>query len=92
MKKPTDHKKKPQVGDYTYGEITIPSLNKLMTFGFSRTHRHLTAEEQIYTLLEDNVDEETLAKIDELDRSQTQEFIEGWQEHAGIDVGESAAS
>lgn len=92
MKKPSDHKKKPQVGDYTYGDITIPSLNTLMTFGFSRKNRDLSAEEQIYKLLEDNLDVATLDKVDELDRTQTQEFIEGWQEHAGIDVGESEAS
>lgn len=98
-KRPQDRKKKKaQEGPYThtFGDksFTIPSLNSLMTFGFSRANRHLAPDEQIYLLLEDeeNVSAETLAVIDEMDREETAEFIEAWQEHSGIDTGESEAS
>ena len=95
-RKPQDHKKQAQTGDFVHkfrGEtITIPSLNSVMTFGFSRANRHLPADEQVFLLLEQNADEDTLAKLDLMDRTETQEFVEAWQEHSGIDTGESAAS
>lgn len=72
--------------------ISVPSLNSLMTFGFSRTHRHLSPDEQVYVVLEDNLDKDTLALVDALDRTETKAFVEGWQEHSGIEVGESSAS
>lgn len=94
-RRPQDRKPKAQKGDYTYAfsedkSFTIPSLNSLMTFGFSRTHRDLSPEEQIYLLLEDedNVPADTLAVIDAMDREETAEFVKGWQEHSGIDTGE----
>lgn len=94
VKQPQDRKKK--VGDFTYtfGEntVTLPSLNSLMTFGFSRTHRHLPPDEQVYILLEENCGEETLATLDLMDGDDTKAFVEGWQEHSGIDAGESEAS
>lgn len=93
-KRPQDRKKKAQDGPFahTFGDqsFTIPSLNSLMTFGFSRANRDRSPEEQVYLLLEDpeNVDEATLAILDLMDREQTAEFIEAWQEHSGIDTGE----
>lgn len=93
-KRPQDRKKKAQDGPFThtFGDqsFTIPSLNSLMTFGFSRTHRDLSPEDQIYLLMEDeeNVSAETLAVLDGMDREQTAEFVEKWQEHSGIDTGE----
>ena len=95
-RKPQDRKPKAQTGDFTHSfrdqTITIPSLNSLMTFGFSRTHRHLAPDMQVYLLLEDNASDETIAVLDTMDRVETKAFIEGWQEHSGIDVGESEGS
>jgi hypothetical protein len=95
-RKPQDHKRKPQDGDFTFTfrehTVTIPSLNSLLTFGFKRTHRHLSIDEQIYLLLEQNADEDTLATLDLMRLDEEQEFVEQWQEHSGIDTGESKAS
>jgi hypothetical protein len=91
-KQPQDHKSKAVVGDFTHSfgdhTVTIPSLSSLMTFGFSRTHRHLPPEEQVYLLIEENLDEGTIAALDTMDGTETKEFIEAWQEHSGVESGE----
>jgi hypothetical protein len=96
LRKPQDHKPKAQTGDFTYefGDhtVTIPPLSSLMTFGFSRKNRHLSPDDQMYLLIESNLPQETIAVLDEMDGEQTREFITQWQEHSGIDTGESAAS
>lgn len=91
---PQDHKQK--LGDFTHSfrdqTVTLPALNSLMTFGFTRTHRHLPVDEQVYLLIEGSADKDTLAALDTMDGAETKDFIEAWQEHSGIDTGESEAS
>jgi hypothetical protein len=90
--KPQDHlpaNDEPFVFTRESGEtIKVPGLNSLMTLGFSRKHRHLDPAEQVYILLEEKLDEDTLAQVDSLNRTETEEFMTAWQEHAGISVGE----
>lgn len=88
--------RKPKVGDFTHRvrdhTVTLPALSSLLTFGFSRTHRHLPEEEQMYLLIEEHADEETLALLDTMDFDETLEFARAWRKHSDVDTGESGAS
>lgn len=78
---------------YTVGEveITLPSLSYLKP-GLVRRLRRLNGTDQMYTLLEEVLDDDTLAVIDEMDPDDFDAMREQWHKHSGIDMGKSAAS
>ena len=81
---------KSDVFEYTFDgkKITLPLLSKLK-FGLIRKMRKESAEEQMFMLVEQLADDETLAVIDEMDSGQVAEFMEAWQEASDVDSGES---
>lgn len=72
-------------------EIVLPPLRSLKA-GLLRKVRRLSADDQLFTILEETVDDDTLAVIDDMDAEQLGEFFDGWQKHSGINLGESTAS
>lgn len=78
---------------YTVGEveITLPSLSYLKP-GLVRRLRRMNGTDQMYTLLEEVLDDDTLAVIDEMDPDDFDAMREQWHKHSGIDMGKSAAS
>ena len=81
---------KSDVFEYTFDgkKITLPLLSKLK-FGLIRKMRKESAEEQMFMLVEQLADDESLAVIDEMDSGQVAEFMEAWQEASDVDSGES---
>lgn len=78
---------------YTIGEteIILPSLSYLKP-GQVRRLRRLNGTDQMYTLLEEVLDADTLAVIDEMDPDEFETMREQWHKHSGLDMGKSAAS
>lgn len=70
-------------------EIVLPHVSKIKG-GLIRKYRKLPELDMVYSILEDMLDEATLAKIDDLDQGELTDFIEKWQ--AGSPVGESSGS
>lgn len=94
---PQDHKKaKAELGDFTWTvgdeKVTLPALDSLMTFGTVRKTRHLPQSDALFLVLEENVDEPTLTVLDKMRASEIEAFLVAWQEHSGMDMGESSAS
>lgn len=71
------------------GEIVLPHVSKIKS-GLIRKYRKLEEMDMIYSIIEDLVDDDTLAKLDELEQGQLEDFMTKWQ--AGASVGESAGS
>lgn len=68
--------------------IVLPSMNALKGKAI-RKHRRREAMDFLFSLIEDHVDEETLAQIDELDRAELTDMFAAWQDEEGVTPGES---
>jgi hypothetical protein len=69
--------------------ITLPYLDKLKA-GLLRRVRKLDGADAMFTILEEISDEETLAKIDDLENADLNKLAEAWQEAESM--GESSGS
>lgn len=69
-------------------EVRLPSLTYLKP-GLVRQIRRLHQIDQMYTLIEMVVDEDTQALLDDMDPMEYKAMLEAWQEHSGVTVGES---
>lgn len=72
-------------------EIIIPKF-KHLSAGLIRSVRRSSAEDQIFTALEDVADEDTLAFVDAMTQEQMNDFVLAWREDSGVGVGESKRS
>lgn len=70
-------------------EIAIPPMKRIKA-GVIRKHRKLEPIDAAFSILETIADEETLAKIDELDSDELNDMMKEWQAEVG--VGESSGS
>lgn len=70
-------------------EIVLPRIKKIPG-RLIRQHRKLEGLDFVFTLVEAVADEDTLAKIDELDLGEQNELFEKWQ--SAVSVGESSGS
>lgn len=82
----------PQTGDFVYTmadgtELTLPAFNSVKP-GLIRKIRKLSDVDQFFTVLEAVADEDTIAKIDDMDHDVFEDFQKEWFRHAGVDVGE----
>ena len=68
------------------GEIVVPHISKIKT-GLLRKYRKQDEMDMAFSILEELVDEGTLALIDDLERDELEKFMTKWQ--AGATVGES---
>ena len=68
--------------------IEAPHFEDAMTAGFVRKHRNDSVEEQMFALVEEALEDESLAAFDKLRPSEMEDFYTKWQEHAGISAGE----
>lgn len=92
MNTPQDHQSATYTHTFPSGEsVTLPRFESVMTFGRARRLRKLDEADQLFTLVEDIADEDTLAVLDKMDTAQTEAFFTGWQEHSGVNLGESSA-
>lgn len=71
------------------GEIIVPHVSKIKS-GVLRKYRKLDEMDMVFSILEDLADADSLAKIDNLDQSELEDFVRKWQE--GSSVGESSGS
>lgn len=62
--------------------IELPSLRRLKA-GTIRKYRKLGGDDYMFTLLEELLDEKTLARIDDLDASDFNEMCEKWSAELG---------
>lgn len=90
---PQDH----QSRDFTYTfpsgkSVKLRRFAALMTFGRARKLRGLPEDEQMFTILESECDEATLAVLDEMEADQTEAFFKAWQADSGVSLGESGPS
>jgi len=69
-------------------EIVAPHFEDAMSAGFVRKHRNDKVEEQMFALVEEALNEESLEAFDKLRPSEMEDFYTKWQEHAGITAGE----
>lgn len=89
---PKDHQSKTFTWTSEDGvEITLPSMKSLPA-GLIRRNRKAEPVDFIFTLLEETVDEATLAKADALPSEEINKLFEAWQEDAQTSVGESSGS
>jgi len=70
-------------------EIHAPKLSRVLNGGFSRRHRHETLEEQLWLAIEEGLDEENLAKFDNMTQDEVDGFLGAWQEEEEATAGES---
>lgn len=78
--------------DFTYtledgSTISLPAFNTVKP-GVIRKIRKLSDVDQFFTVLETLADEDTIAKIDDMDHDTFEDFQKEWFRHAGVDVGE----
>lgn len=71
-------------------EIVLPHMNKVKA-GVLRRVRSLEPIDQMFSVLEEVADKDTLAKVDELDADHLNDLFEQWQKDAAS-VGESSGS
>lgn len=71
-------------------EIVLPHMSKIKA-GILRRHRKSEPVDFIFSLLEETSDEETLAKVDDLDTEALNALVEAWQS-AGASLGEPSRS
>jgi hypothetical protein len=80
---------------YTIGkhEVTLPNFGNL-PFGLVRKTRHMPDDERFFAMLEILLGEDSadMAAVDTLGTAEMNEFIEAWQKHSGVSLGESSAS
>jgi len=74
-----------------HGTLTVPSLSK-MPMGLIRKTRKLPAAEQMFTILESIVPPEAMEIVDQMTAVEFADFQDAWQQHSGVDAGESPAS
>lgn len=75
----------------TKKKITLPALSEV-PFGIIRRSRKLTPDEQFYFMFEELLTDADLDTLDSLTAAQVSDLIDGWQEDAGVDLGESEDS
>ena len=90
VKAPQDHRKP---GVFTYrteaGEkVTLPSLSAIPS-GLLRKYRKLPEVDFMFSVLEDAMDEEELAKLDAVSISEVERLFEAWQADEGATFPES---
>lgn len=71
-------------------EIVLPHMSKIKA-GVLRRHRKSEPVDFIFSLLEETADDETLAKVDNLEVTELNDLAEKWQ-NAGASLGESSGS
>lgn len=71
-------------------EITLPHLSKIKG-GMIRKYRKLPELDMMFSILEELVDADTLAQIDDLEQTDMNELFLAWQK-AGASMGESSGS
>ena len=94
-KRPQDHLpgREDTFGWTVDGEtIELPPFKSLLTFGAARKLRHLDEADALFTVMEDKLSDDVLAKLDPMDADEMEKFFVAWQEHSGITMGESGAS
>lgn len=69
-------------------KISAPRFDKAMTAGFVRRHRNDEPAEQMFSLVEEALDEANLAEFDKLSASGMEAFYTAWQEDSGVTAGE----
>lgn len=94
-KKPQDHKTKAvqaeaDGADYEFTgndgkTYSLPSFRNIKS-GTLRKIRNQGEVDQMYTLLEDFADEETLTAIDDFNMTELIEFFRGWERQAGMSL------
>ncbi len=94
---PAKGKSRPKVKEpfvHTFGEgedafsVTLPSLSYLKP-GLVRKVRRLANIDAMYTVLEIELDADTLAQLDEVDPDDFEAMLDAWNKHSGINLGES---
>lgn len=75
------------VYDYDGETITLPSLSTVSA-GFVRRTRKLSPADQLFTLIEEEADDDTLAVIDRMAGAEFTEFQKAWRKHSGVGLGE----
>jgi len=70
-------------------EIHAPKLGRVLNGGFSRRHRNDSLEEQLWSAIEEGLDEENLAKFDDMTQDEVDAFLSAWQEEEDATAGES---
>lgn len=68
-------------------EFSLPPGSTL-NVGFARKIRHLSEGDQIFTILEELADEETMAAIDDMHSAEFAQFQKDWQAHSQVTPGE----
>jgi hypothetical protein len=63
-------------------EIVLPRLGKIKA-SLLRKHRTKVGDDYVFSMLEDLADDETLAKIDDLDADELNELAEKWTDTMG---------
>ncbi len=94
--KPQDHKKKTvearpdEPFDFVHdGETySLRAPSDVLTAGFARKHRHLSLEDQFFTMIEALADEDALDAIDEMKKDEFTQFQLDFFAHAGVELGE----
>ncbi len=71
-------------------EIVLPRMNKIKG-GMIRRYRKLSDVDMMFSIVEELVDAETLAQIDDLDQGAMNDLFAAWQKD-GATVGESSRS
>lgn len=71
------------------GEIVVPHISKIKG-GLLRKYRKLDEMDMVFSIIEELVDDDTLALIDDLEQGELEKFMAAWQ--TGVSVGESSGS
>lgn len=84
------------MSDFTYTAddgttINLPSLNTIKA-GTFRKHRKLGEVDFVFTVLEEVVSPDELAKVDNLGFGEIEKMFGDWQKSAGANAGESSGS
>jgi hypothetical protein len=69
-------------------EITLPSMKESLTSGMVRKNRTKPDMDFMYSVVEEIVDAENLAKMDALNMNDTEALFKAWQADGGITAGE----
>lgn len=72
-------------------EIVLPRFGQIPA-GMFRKHRKLAAADQMFTFLEEYLDEEMLEAYDNMLADEAGRFADAWQEDSGAPVGKSSGS
>lgn len=69
-------------------EIDLPPMSAI-TAGMLRKYRKLDEMDFMFSILEDVVDPDELAKIDDLPLVEVETLFRAWQKHEGVTVPQS---